>query len=543
MTGMLRLAAMLLAGLLLLTACGDDQPQSADGEATVASNRVVAQVAPVAVVTPQPSAPGDGWAAYVSEQSASPLSRHGRIRLLFSADLVAEGEVGQLRPDLLLSEPAIAGQVSFVSPRELVLIPDQPLPAGQRYQFTLQRAALPRLPASLDDYQFQLEVMNQSYALQLAELEVLGAASERVSVKGNITTSDEASSAAIVGSLSASLDGQPLQANWRHAGKGRQHSFVFADIVRGDVPRQLQLRWDAQGLGVASTGERQITIPPRHAFQLLRLMAQGPAGEPDSIRIEFSDLLDEKQNLDGLIALSSGAFTQRIDGNSLLLYPAQRPRGAVTVTLEAGIKSFQGRALAAQSSSSVYFPPAKPQLRFVDQGVILPASEQLSVPFEAVNVTAVQVTAFRVYEHNIGQFLQVNNLAGSSELARVGRYLWSKRVVLGDTKADQWQRFAVDLSQLFAEHPGALIRLSLNVSRSDVRYDCGDAATPVPPQVEPLSSNGPDESGSSGWDGIESWYYSDSNERNDPCHDSYYQSHSNSRASNSSAGAHSPMRS
>ena len=57
-----------------------------------------------------------------------------------------------------------------------------------------------------------------------------------------------------------------------------------------------------------------------------------------------------------------------------------------------------------------------PDVRFVGQGVIIPQSTQLLVPFQAVYLRGVVVRVITILEQNIGQFLQVNNLDGTSDL-------------------------------------------------------------------------------------------------------------------------------
>jgi hypothetical protein len=100
---------------------------------------------------------------------------------------------------------------------------------------------------------------------------------------------------------------------------------------------------------------------------------------------------------------------------------------SLTLTLEPGIRTRRGDRLEARSQHTVAFVSQMPQVRFAGTGVILPQNPVLSIPFEAVSVRSVRVTAFRVFEPNVGQFLQANKLDGANELDRVGRYLWRER--------------------------------------------------------------------------------------------------------------------
>jgi len=85
-----------------------------------------------------------------------------------------------------------------------------------------------------------------------------------------------------------------------------------------------------------------------------------------------------------------------------------------------------------KKSFEVTFGLPSPQVRFVGRGIIFPRKDRLTVPIEAINLKSIQVTVFQIFHDNIAQFLQVNELTGSRELARVGRYLWRKTINLSD---------------------------------------------------------------------------------------------------------------
>jgi len=76
----------------------------------------------------------------------------------------------------------------------------------------------------------------------------------------------------------------------------------------------------------------------------------------------------------------------------------------------------------------------KPAVRLLGKGVILPNSEGLIFPFEAVNLSAVDVKIIRIFENNISQFSQVNYLDGSNQLKRAGRLIRQKTVKLTSEK-------------------------------------------------------------------------------------------------------------
>ena len=108
------------------------------------------------------------------------------------------------------------------------------------------------------------------------------------------------------------------------------------------------------------------------------------------------------------------------------------------------------------------FSQVNPEVRFSGEGNILPSTTGLTLPFETVNLRAVDVTIVKIYENNVLQFLQNNSFDGSYQLVQVGKKIVSKRISLGiSNPADfgVWKKFSLDLSTLMKSEPGAIYRI------------------------------------------------------------------------------------
>ncbi|MGQ0645186.1 MAG: alpha-2-macroglobulin family protein, partial [Elusimicrobiota bacterium] len=217
----------------------------------------------------------------------------------------------------------------------------------------------------------------------------------------------------------------------------------------------------------------------------------------------------------------------------LKLVPEQRIAGKVSITVESELQNAWGMPLGSRFEQTVSFASEKPQVKFGGPGVILPDNDVLSIPIEAINARSVLVTAFRIYENNVGQFLQTNKLGGEQELGRVGHYLWRKTIALPAVASDEWQRYSLDATPLLRNNPGGLFRLTLSLRRQDSAYSCSEEENRVPAKAEePLRSNNDLYlAEASGWDGVQNYYYDEEGnfsntrwqERENPCKDAYYQ--------------------
>ena len=107
-------------------------------------------------------------------------------------------------------------------------------------------------------------------------------------------------------------------------------------------------------------------------------------------------------------------------------------------------------------------------------GSILPDGRNLTFPFSAVNLAAVDVEVVKIYTDNIMTFLQDNEIYENYSLRRVGRLIFKQTVRLDTDKSlnlHQWQNFSIDLKNLFQEERGAIYNIRLSFRKAYSLYD------------------------------------------------------------------------
>jgi hypothetical protein len=500
LSGGLLLPGFILWALALLAGCEGTKPDRA------------------AVTPPDPL-----WAPFIASHTSGVISRTARVRILFATDVVDEARVGEDASASLRIEPSVAGAAEFVSTRELVFTPDRDLTPGAVHRVALQSAGLRGVPAKLAPFTFVVDVKRPEFEVSIGGLTADAGEDRSLTLSGAIATADAESADKIEKLLSANYAGRPMAITWQDSGDAQRHTFLIRGLQRGVQEQTLHLAWDGEPIGARTRGQRELAIPARDRFIVTQVSAADEAGQR-YIRVFFSDTLDPQQDFKGFVRLSAGNPSVRVDGNVLQVYSDQPVQGEVTLTLEPGIRNRGGVALAALAQYSVVFASTKPQVRFTGAGVILPDAKLLSVPFEAVNVRSVQVTAFRVYDDNLTQFLQVNPLGGAYELGRVGRNLWRKTIALNAADLTRWNRFSLDVTELLKKHPGGLVRLTLSIGRGNAIYECGDQGASADEQLVDQDAN--DAADASSWDYVEEYYGVEDGstwtDRDNPCKDAYY---------------------
>jgi hypothetical protein len=473
------------------------------------------------------SKPDPAWANLISAHTVGAISRAASIRVVFTGDVITADKVGADASEYLQLEPKVGDKPIFASTREIVVVPTRDLPANTRFLAKVNGAGLAGIPEKLGAFEFVFQTLAPNFEVIVDGLAAGGTRSS-MELSGVVATADVEQSAAIEKVLSAAFAGKSLTIAWNHAPESRRHAFKIAGIERQTEAAKLTVKWDGKPIAVANQGSQEIDVPGRDQFVVIQAQALEEATRR-SIVVQFSDALDPKQNLKGLVTLANSEFTTRIDGNTLTLFPESEISGDVSLTIEPGIKNAFGEKLTTRAEYSLTFTSTKPQVRFVGTGVILPEATTLTVPFEAVSVRAVQVTALRVFERNVPQFLQVNRLDGTMELGRVGRFLWRKTIPLTAPVAGRWTRYHLDVTELVKSNPGGLFQLTLSIVPQDSTYTCpnlpastGTAST----TVELANQEDGDMVEPSSWDYADEYFGADVDvdwtQRNDPCTPAYY---------------------
>ena len=106
----------------------------------------------------------------------------------------------------------------------------------------------------------------------------------------------------------------------------------------------------------------------------------------------------------------AGAFIELNPKNNYTLEPRDRgfalvgsfePQDRVKLTVRKGFPAIGGKPLNAEWQRTFIFPEREPEIRFTAPGRILPPSGSMRIPIETVNIDAVQILVWKLFENNI----------------------------------------------------------------------------------------------------------------------------------------------
>jgi uncharacterized protein YfaS (alpha-2-macroglobulin family) len=476
------------------------------------------------------------FTSYISAFTSGYISNQSAIRVQLAEDYPGLTELNQSIDEKLFKfQPDLKGITYWVDQRTIEFKPDEPLKSGTSYKVSFDLSMIKDVPGNLKTFEFQIQTIRQNFSVEIEGLKTYNSRDLRwLKLNGRILTADVIENEQIESVLYVTQNNRSLKINWEHDSKGKIHSFSADSVERQESEGKVEVAWNGKEINADASGKEQIVIPALGDFKLINISV---VQQPEQyVLLSFSDPLQPNQFLQGLISIENGTDLQFIiEGNEIKVYPSARQTGLLWVYTEPGIMNIQGYKLKSRSEHQLSFEDIKPAVRLLGNGVILPDSEGLIFQFEAVNLKAVDVKIVRIYENNIGQFLQVNYLDGNYQLKRVGRLILKKTVNLVSDKPfdyTRWNTFSIDLAELIKSEPGSIYHIELGFKKKYSLFPCGDNISNEQNLVEEIpAEDKASEEELSYWDDSESYYDYDSeyyywdynwDEREDPCSDSYY---------------------
>ncbi|MDY8137030.1 alpha-2-macroglobulin family protein [Aquimarina sp. 2201CG5-10] len=466
---------------------------------------------------------------YISDVSSGVISVMDNVYVVLQTPVAEWDDNQELSKDLLEVSPKVRGKVIAVNNRTISFQPEDGFKEDTAYSFTLNLEDLvEELAEGLDeDFVFSVKTLKQQFSVITDNLQSYS--KDWQYIDGTLTSSDQMKFDVAKQLITATQKDKNISVNFSESAENsRQFSFRIDSIQRFEDDSEITVKWSGKPFDISTEGEDILSIPGKNNFKVISVAVANVDNQ--YVEINFTDPLKKNQNFDGLVTIT-GARNIRytVDGNVLKAYPKKELKGTLNVTVFEGIRSTDNYKLKSTYTENVSFQQPKPEIRLLQSGVILPTSDNLKFNFEAINLRAVEVQVIKVFENNILQFLQRNDLNGSGDLRSVARPVAKKLINLQENASlnlSKWNAFAIDLKELITPDPGAIYRIELNFKKTYSLYKCEGETADLKP-IEELAENYDEEaSESSFWDNAQyynDYYYDyDWNERDNPCSNSYY---------------------
>ncbi|RZM19470.1 MAG: hypothetical protein EOO88_37955, partial [Pedobacter sp.] len=430
---------------------------------------------------------------YITAYTSGTVSKKSFIRLELASQVKTMGDMGVAdNRDLFSFSPSVKGKAFWVDAQTVEFRPDEPLKAGEDYEVSFDLGKVTETEEGLEEFEFDFRVIRPGMsATQQGLVSQNNTSMDYMQLKGEILTSDQEDPKAIEKALEVDFPDK-VKVKWEHRPASNSYAFTIDSIKKTSSVRNLKLKWSGDPIDSEAEGTMELPVPGIGVFTVLDIKAV--QDQEDYALVQLSQPISVAQDLSGLISLSGvGSPKYTVDRSQVKIYSGDKLEGNYGVQVSPGIENIEGAKLRTGKTANIVFENRKPSVAIAGSGSIIPNSGKLVLPFEAVNLKAVDVTIIKIYENNIPQFFQGNNFNGESDLRRVAKPVVQKTIRLDEDKAlnlHKKNRFTLDLDKLLKTEPGAMYRIMIGFRRDYNVYKCaaetgdGDTAASDNPDGE-----------------------------------------------------------
>lgn len=430
------------------------------------------------------------YSAYVDGYTSGVVSKTASVRIQLASHLATTHTVGEPVKEKLISiKPNLPGKATWVDARTIEFKPDRWMDPDKMYQVSFALGKVAKVPEKYSTMKFSIQTIAPAFQVKQFGLRSTGT-KEGMKLTGQVETADTEDSATIEKVLRIQLNGATQKITWEHQPDTRKSAFTVENIMRLSKAQNLELQWDGSSAKLIGAGKEAMEVPAVGDFKVLQVQPVNDAQQYASV--QFSDPIQAVQDLTGLLNianLADAAFA--ILGSEVRLFASSRLDGVQTVQVNPGIKNIWDVSLPSGYAAQVPFENLLPSVHMLGKGNILPHAGKLLIPFECVNLRAVDITILRIYEKNVPQFLQGNDMNGSYDLRRVARPVVQTTLRLDDDKAldlRRKQRFSIDIDKYLRTEPGAIYRVTLGFRPEYSLYEAQAVETTV--DIAPADESG-----------------------------------------------------
>jgi uncharacterized protein YfaS (alpha-2-macroglobulin family) len=479
------------------------------------------------------------FSKYIESYTSGIISKEGTIRIRLAGDVPTTHVQNDKLPDNVFDfSPSIKGKAYWIDERTIEFRPEARLNANQSYTADFSLGKVTEVPDHFKDFKFSFQTVKPDFTVSFVGLQTATSTSiDKMKLDGVVQTADDEDNAAIEKLIGLDYP-SPTRISWEHNHTTRTHKFTVTDLARAaDKVTPLSVKWDGSSLNVDKKGNQDFEIPAIGDFKVLAITAV--QDNDQYVLVQFSDAIMVGQELKGLIGIKNvedPAYT--IDGSTVKVYAPDRLQGNYSAFVNEGVENISHKKITKAYSASIFFENRLPSVTIPGKGVILPDSGKLTMPFEAVNLNAVDVSIIKIYENNVPQFFQSNSFDGGQELRSVGKPIVTKTIRLDQDKSinlNKKNRFMLDIDQMLRAEPGAIYRVVIGFRQEYSLYNCslGSPSLKKNDGADDEYEGGEYDGGNTGkakdedddfWQRYDNYYPENYKwtERFDPCKNSYY---------------------
>jgi len=417
------------------------------------------------------------FSEYISSYTSGLIGINEDIRINLNST-PNQASRDQIPSDLIQLDRGVSGKTVLSEGHILSFHPDKPLQSGQVYQVTFKLGKIATVPEILQQFEFQIKTMEADFSVSIDGIRsFMVNGSMKTEISGSVTTSDVFDEEKVERLITGNQNGSMLPVRWKYKANRIDHQFTIEQVKRSENPDKVLISWNGKSVKAEREGKQEIAIPASGDFSLLE--SKSFAGSAPYIELNFSDPLDPNQETEGLFSMQGIEFEVSVEDNKVRLIPRQEVTGKRDLEIFSGLKNYAGNRLGANKVVTLSLQSENPAIRFIGKGNIIPSTDGLVIPFESVNLNAVDIKIIKIFSNNYHQFFQSNNLDENNSLRNVGRPVYRGVLPLTGIHAgvlNKWSSYSFKINDLIKVEAGAIYQIELSMRPEYSLYPCSDNA-------------------------------------------------------------------
>ena len=418
------------------------------------------------------------FSKYIDAYTTGTISKTSAIRIQLAADAITTHALGEeVKESLFSFSPSVNGKAFWLDARTIEFKPEGWLNTDQLYQVDFKLGKVTKVPDKYSRFSFSMKTVKPSFKVADDGLRSAGIKT-KMTMGGDLETADVEEGLQVEKLLTATQNSKPLKISWQHNDAIKTHHYVIDNIERSGTESKIDLSWNGSPMNIGIKGERSIAVPATGDFKVLNVVAMNEAQQYASV--QFSDPIAIGQDLTGLITISNQSdILYTINGSEVKVFGSGKMDGSFSMYVNPGIKNTWGATLDKGFTANIFFENRMPSVKIHGKGNILPNSGRLVLPFDAINLNAVDISIIKIFESNVPQFFQENDMAGNTELRRVAKPIVQKTLRLDDDKTldlHKHQHFSLDIDKFLKTEQGAIYRVTIGFRPEYSLYQSTDTA-------------------------------------------------------------------
>ncbi len=422
-------------------------------------------------------------AKLVSQVTSGVISPRSSIQVRFVSRVIPKNLLGQsIKKQVFKFDPSIKGVTIWMDQQTLKFIPNEPLPLRTHYKGILNlRALFPKHKneQKLEPLRFEFEVAGREVTGVTHDFQLVTPGDpSRFQVIGTISFSEPTDIEQLKKAASLKMNRRAISLEWAGDAESRKFSFTSKPIRRGEKTLKFVFRVKKEPLQLSGDLEKSFEITPLSEMAVVDVKSVEQGDHP-SVEVTFSDELDSRQDLSGLIFVTPALKVElKATGRKVELRGDFEYGKSYTVTVSKGVRSRWGIATKQEFTKTLEFEDLKPEIKFASTGVFLPRANRRTIRLLTLNVRKVRVEIKKVFENNLGQFLQTERLSNAtgyydsfddSYVNRVGVVVFSDSLEVGEER-NVWKQIELDLKHLITRQDKGLYLIKVSFLKRDMLY-------------------------------------------------------------------------